>query len=181
MTDTKHYKQERKRNAEIITPPNVLKQKVGSGGLSPNILKKAQSLLEENTADFKPMAEMYLQSLHDGLEEARHADLEKDDYEIIIGSLIFPTMQLKANGGMFNYQLISQMSEKLIHFLEVIEIPDRDSLQIVGAFHTSMRAVVSAEIRGDGGSYGKDLLGALIEACYRYFEKHPLDASDAKH
>ena len=63
MVKPHHFDQVPRRKAEFIKPPNILKAKVGSGGLSEDILNKAQLLLENNTVDFQPLAEIYLNSL----------------------------------------------------------------------------------------------------------------------
>jgi hypothetical protein len=167
-----HYNQVPRRKAEFIRPPNTLKAKVGSGGLSANILDKAQALLENNAVDFMPLAELYLGSLMRGVENARNVILVEDP-EPLIAQILYPAMQLKANGGMFHYQLVTRAADKLIQFLEVIENPDEDALDIVIAFHSTIRAIVLGRITGDGGKHGQELIDALNEACVRYFEKHP--------
>lgn len=166
-----HYNQTPRRKAEFITPPNELKVKVGSGGLSEDILEKAQALLENNTVDFLPLAEMYLESLMKGIEHTKNAGPEEDK-EYIISTMLYPAMQLKANGGMFHYQLVTNISDRLIQFLEVIEEPDIESVEIVLAFHTTIRAVIHGKITGDGGEHGEALLKALSEACVRYFDRN---------
>lgn len=167
-----HYNQKPLRKAEFIKPPNTLKAKVGSGGLGDNILDKAQLLLENNSVDFLPLAELYLSSLLNGIERAKDAT-EDDDPEAIINKMLYPAMQLKANGGMFHYTLVTQISNRLVHFLEVIETPDMPAVEIVYAFHTTIRAVILGKITGDGGDHGNDLFHALDEACMKYFEKLP--------
>ena len=169
-----HYNQPRRRKAEFIKPPNTLKQKVGHGGLSDNILDKAQKLLEENTHDFEPLAILYLNTLMNGIEMAKGIS-PSDDKEEIIASMLYPSMQLKANGGMFHYSLVSIIADKLIQFLEVIEYPDIEAVEIVLAYHTTITAVIQGKILGDGGKQGQDLLDALTDACMRYFDKHPDD------
>lgn len=167
-----HYNRTPRRKAEFIKPPNTLKQKVGNGGLSDEILTKAQKLLEENTVDFRPLANMYLMSLMNGIEMAKgysHAD----DTEQVIASMLYPAMQLKANGGMFRYNLVTKIADKMIQFLEVIEEPDIEAVEIVLAFHTTLEAVIQSQITGDGGQNGTELLTALTDACMRYFDKHP--------
>lgn len=170
MDEERHYKQKPKRNVEFIVPPNTLKQKVGSGGLSDEILEKAQKLLENNTVDFQPLAEMYLGSLMKGIEAAQ-ARTASQDNEFLITSMLYPAMQLKANGGMFKYPLVTTMSDKLIQFLEVLDTPDEEAVELVIAFHTTIRAVVLGKIVGDGGAHGRELVKALDDACTRYFEK----------
>lgn len=170
--DTEHFNQTPRRKAEFMRPVNVLKQKVGSGGLSDDILNRAQKLLEENSVDFKPLAIIYLASLMNGINMAKGAKAS-DDTEEVIANMLYPAMQLKANGGMFQYALMTIIADKLIQFLEVIKEPDIESVEIVLAFHTTMEAVIYGEIKGDGGKQGKELVHALTDACMRYFAKHP--------
>jgi len=167
-----HFNQEPKRKAEYIKPPNTLKAKVGSGGLSEQILAKAQALLENNSVDFQPLAEMYLTTMMKGIEFSNSPGPDADA-EGIIASMLYPAMQLKANGGMFHYPLVTMIADRLVQFLEVIEEPDIDAVEIVLAFHTTIRAVVLGKITGTGGKHGEELVAALSEACMRYFEKYP--------
>ncbi|MCB1721959.1 MAG: hypothetical protein H6860_01200 [Rhodospirillales bacterium] len=171
---THYYNQPQRRKAEFIKPANTLKQKVGHGGLSDEILDKAQKLLEENTHDFEPLAMMYLAALMQGVEMAKGYSPSMDK-EQVIANMLYPTMQLKANGGMFHYSLVTMIADKLIQFLEVIEQPDIEVLEIVLAFHTTIIAILQGKISGDGGKQGQDLLNALSDACMRYFDKRPDD------
>ena len=165
-----HFNQPQRRKAEFINPPNTLKAKVGSGGINEAILDKAQQLLENNTVDFQPLGEMYLGTLQKAIDLAKDASPE-DEQEHIITSMLYPTMQLKANGGMFHYQLVTIIADRCIQFLEVIEQADIEAIEIVMAFHTTIRAVIMGRIMGDGGRHGAELLDALDAACLRYFEK----------
>lgn len=173
----KHYNQKQRRKAEFVMPPNNLKAKVGSGGISDSILTKAQELLENNTIDFLPLAEMYLSSLQTGINHAKECKPEEDK-EHIIATMIYPTMQLKANGSMFHYPLITRIANRLVHFLEVIADLDLDAVEIVLAFHTTMRAIVLGKIMGDGGTHGEELFEALDDACMRYFERAPYNKKE---
>lgn len=170
MNDTEHYNQKPVRRAEFIKPPNRLKEKVGSGGLSEDILNKAQALLENNTVDFLPLAEIYLSNLMNGIELAKNYH-PSNDLEEYIAHMLYPGMQLKANGGMFQYPLVTHIADKLIQFLEVLESVDIEAIEIILAFHTTIRAVVLGKIKGDGGHHGEELMGALNEACVRYFQR----------
>ncbi len=170
MTDNRnnHYNMIPRRKAEFFPPKTSLKLKVGTGGLSENILNKAQALLEGNTHDFRPLGEMYLESMMYAVEKARDSNLDVYSEELLT-HVIYPVMQLKANGGMFHYPLVTDIADHLIQFLEVIETLDKDAIEIIRAFHTTIRAVLLGQIKGDGGA----LMQALVETCYRYFEKHP--------
>ena len=174
--DVVHFNRKPVRKAEFYMPPNTLKAKVGSGGISEEILDKAEMLLANNTVDFMPLADMYLNSLMKAIDHARGADsgsLSVAENESLIVAMLYPAMQLKANGGMFKYQLVTRMADRLVQFLEVIETSDLDALEIVLAFHATIRAVVLGRITGDGGQHGAELIKALNEACERYLSRYP--------
>lgn len=169
---TKHFDQTPRRSADFINPPNYVKEKVGSGGLSEQILLKAQQILEENRIDFAPIAEMYLHSLTLAVEKARHISGTEGDHEMTISSMIYPTMQLKANGGMFHFPLVTLLADKQVQFLEVIATIDDDVIELLLAFMATIRAVLASQIKDVKHIKGQELLFALDSACRRYFTKH---------
>ncbi|MBI1327938.1 MAG: hypothetical protein GC136_09885 [Alphaproteobacteria bacterium] len=159
-------------NVQFIEVENTLKDKVGTGGLSEDILNKAQALIENTAIDFKPMAEIYLQALQNALELSRTMG-DDLDHEGLIKRMLNATMQLKANGGMFGFPLVTRISEKLVNFFEVIHHMNADSHEIIQAFMTTIRIVLIGDIRGDGGAKGVELMNALDNACARFLEKYP--------
>lgn len=171
MSD-EHFNQTPKRQAEFITVPNTLKAKVGSGGLSDAILDKAQILLESHSQDFAPLAEMYLRHLEVGIGIAKNTG-PRGDQEQALSCMIYPTMQLKANGGMCGYPFVTDIADMLIHFLEVVAAPDADCIEIVEAFYTTIRLITQAKITAGDTDQAKDLKKALHEACQRYFDHYP--------
>ncbi len=169
--DIKHYNQKPVRNAKFINAPNVLKAKVGIGGLSDAILERAQKLLENHTEDFRPLGEIYLKQMKEGIDAAVALG-KSTDSEDVIALILLPCVQLKANGGMFHYPLITRIAERFVQFMEVVEKLDPETLDITVAFHTTMKIVVASEIKGDGGEQGEALVNELNNACMRYFDKH---------
>lgn len=169
----KHFEQAPKRHAEFITPPNRLKAKVGFGGLSESILEKAQDLLESQARDFEPLADLYLGQLLDGINGVYNKKFS-DDPEDLITHMLFPAMQLKSNGGMFGYPLVTEIGDMLVHFLEVVDEADSECLEIVSAFHKTLHVIVKGKINTDGGTQGGALKDALHDACQRYFRLYPM-------
>mgnify|MGYP006280734923 CR=1 FL=1 len=157
------------KKAKFVEPPNLLKKKVGSGGLSEKILNQAQKLLENNSIEFAPIAEMYLASLLKAIDRASYSTGRTHDE--VINELVYPVQQLRANGDMFDYTLITIMAKNLIHFLNTVDQIDGKVLEITQAFHTSMNVVVHGKIRGDGGDEGRELLETLQDACDRYYNR----------
>jgi len=158
--------QQKVRNAELISPPNRLKEKVGSGGIDETVLMKAQALLDRNTINFEPIANMLIDILVEAIADVKSGDIKGED---AIEAMIYPAMQLKAQGSMFHYPLVSDISHILVNFLETVEDMDRDVLDIVIAHKMSIKAVLASHLKGDGGKTGKELREALMEACGRYY------------
>jgi hypothetical protein len=155
------------RHAELLSPPNMLKEKVGSGGLDENVIAKAQALLEDNKVDFKPIADMLIEVLNEAVQNAKSGAVKG---EAAIEAVIYPAMQLKAQGAMFHYPLVTEISNILVNFLETVTDIDKDVLDIVVAHKMAINAVVAGKIQGDGGRTGKDLRDALMDACNRYYK-----------
>ena len=171
-TDNNHFQQKPRREAQYINPPNILREKVGVGGLHADILKKAQSLIDNNSFDYRPHGEIALETLLHAITNARATENRAD--ENLIYSILVPVMDLKTSGGMFHYPLISKIADKLVQFLEVIEKLDDTALEIVESFYTTIRAIFIAQMKSEISEKGIQLHDALVAACNRYFEKNPV-------
>lgn len=156
------------------SPVNVIKasfdlqKKVGTGPIDESAVKLSQSLIDSNGVDFGPLAFIILQKLKDALEQAGNPSISFDDLK---ESFIKPVMELKANAGMFGYDLVGELAGIMLGFLEHIKIMDRDAIEIVRAHHTSLHMIVSRKMSGDGGTIGKALIAELNQACDRYYHK----------
>src|SRR5690242_20454244 len=109
------------RRAQTIMPPNKLKEKVGSGGIDQTVVAKAQDMIETNTVDFNTTAIVLLALLSKTLEEAQTGARQGED---TINALLYPAMQLKAQGALFQYPLVTDIAAILIDFLETVETLD---------------------------------------------------------
>lgn len=81
-------------------------------------------------------------------------------------------MQLKANGGMFQYQLISEIAALALHFLENVETVNDDALQVVDVHAKTIHIIIANDLKGDGGKEGYALVKELEKACKRFFGKY---------
>ncbi len=170
--ESNEFNKPRKRKAEFIKPPNILKKKVGSGGLPQSRIDEAQRVIDlEGELSFEPMAKEYLHELLGGIKLIKQNKLDLDK-ETLIAGLIYPTLQLRANGKMFGHSLVTQISNKLIHFLEVIDYPDDEVLNIILVFHSSMTLILKRKMKGMGGKEGQALFLELDNLCQRYFTKY---------
>lgn len=155
---------------EFITPPNHLKRKAGSGGLSKDIIEKAQSVLAEKSQSFQPMAELYLSQLKQSI---RNFEQDKIDDESLIDDISYYIVQLRAGAGMFDFTLVFNICGLLLSFVDDLEnyhegVVDNKALEVIQAFHASIQAMASGNVSGDAGAQGKALLLALEKTCADY-------------
>lgn len=158
-----------KDKVNIITVPNVLRQKIGTGGMDAVKLKLAQNKMDGNTVDFAPYAHKFLDDLDHIVAMARTAQINDRP---TINTIIKPIMELKANGGMFKYTLLSQVAEIILSLLEDVQTLNDDTYAIINAHQKSLRVIINNRLTGDGGKDGKVLANALYDAALRYRKKY---------
>ena len=158
--------QKKTDNAEMVVQPNRLKEKVGSGGFDEKAIVKAQDQIKNNTVDFQPIAAELMAQLEKALTGAKSGAVKSD---VVLREIMAPAMQLKAQGSMFHYPLVSEISNILVNFLETVTDIDADVIEIITAHKTSIIAALSGKIREqDRANVGKELCSALLDSCERY-------------
>ena len=156
--------------AKITKASKALQEKAGSGDIDPKLIKNADKFLEENTEDFIPLAQELLQKLGDTLTRVKK---ERDYSAQSLASLGDAVMQIKANGKMFKYDLVSSLASITLDFLESVEALDDDVIALVDIQMISLKAIISRKIKGAGGLDGHSLKTELEDACQRYYKKKP--------
>lgn len=156
--------------AKFYEPPNTLKKKVGDGGISEISLKRAQEIINENNADFHAIAQPFLAEISkvmDNIEKKKIVDTE--DYQCVINGI----MQLKANGAMFGFPLVSSIAGTALHFMESVASAHMDIVDILKAHHKVIHLIIEHNIRStDASKQGHALVHELEKACDRYTQKH---------
>lgn len=159
-----------KKKTRYITPPHRIKHKAGTGGISEALIERAQFHIETVEIDFEPEARRFLNAIEDIL--ARHKT-RAPPHEA--APLIGPIMQLKANGGMFRYQLISDVADIALTFLESLSVLNNAALEVIGAHVHTIKIILAHKLKGDGGREGFTLIQELEKACQRYYKKYDAD------
>ncbi len=165
------------KKPRFIKPLNILKQKVGIGGIDEMLLVKSQEYIEKIEVDYIPYAEQYLRDFSAQIREAKQNGLASNSEKMIAA-----IMQLKASGGMFRYHLISEVSEIALRFLEDIDAAkaNPDTFEVLAAHENTLRVIVSNKLKGGGGKEGFALIQELDQACKRYFEKYKKEPPPSK-
>lgn len=160
-----------KKKAKFINPPNRLREKVGFGGIDPKRLKKGHAFIVSNAFDFEPYARNFLDILETSMQEIRDGKIEGKE---AIDKLSRPVMELKGNGGMFNYRLISEIADIVLNFLENIDTINDDVFEILDVHQKALKIIIANKLTGEGGQVGKELAQELFRACNRFYKKYDI-------
>lgn len=156
------------KKVKIIKADTRLQAKVGIGSVDVKMVEKCQKVIDGNVVDFAPLANEFLDKLKTAIADTKSGKLPKDK---AVEAMSTPVMQLKANAATFRYELISNLANVMLSFLESITALDDDVLAIVEAHYKTLSAIVLKKMSGTGGSSGKLLEDELKGACKRYFSR----------
>jgi hypothetical protein len=163
--------------ARIIKANLMLQSKIGTGTIEDEKIKKMEKTMEEAKVDFGPMANIFLNELAVAISKARTmTDTTMNSTDAVIAAMTEPVMQIKANAAMFDYQLVGNLANIVLNFLENIEGIDKTVIEIVDAHQKTLSIIVKSKMMGTGGEYGLKIETELKDACKRYFNKRGTDA-----
>lgn len=155
----------------IIKASKTLQIKAGSGDIEDEKITKAEVVIEKNAEDFAPIAKEFLDRLLTATETARSEGHDLSKNKMLKASMTQPVMELKANARMFKYDLVTSLANIMLGFLENVKELDKDAIEIVGAHHKTLTAIILKKMKGDGGTNGLLLQTELEDAVERYFSK----------
>ena len=158
-----------KTKAKFYTPQNTLRLKAGYGGIDPVVMERAETLIQMNDVDFSGMAKDILARLDKAVEAVKRDGQHSKEG---INRIVAPIMELKANGAMFKFPLLSDVANIALDFLENIDRLNDDAFEIVNIHSQTLRIIVAQDLRGTGGKQGDILVNELVEVCRRYHKKY---------
>lgn len=148
-----------------IKPKNDLQLKTGAGTISAKDVERSQKIINDNTVDFRPIAQLFLDQLKTAINKIQQ---QKNPGSKYLEDLIYPIMQLKANARIFKYDLVGDLSMITLDFLENINEINQHVIDIVEAHAKSIQHIIQNSNSGDGGEVGESLQEEFSGACKRY-------------
>lgn len=152
-------------NAKIYKASRLLQSKVGKMLVKPEQIAKSQKVIDNNDFDFTSLGLDILRKLEDAVVHAQDDGIPMIERK---QAITVPVMELKANARTFKYNLIGDLANIMLHFLETTTSLDKDAIQIVDAHQKTLRAIIVKRMTGNGGDYGEILLRELTDVCNRY-------------
>jgi len=150
---------------KVIKASDKLKIKTGIGSINQILIDKSQKILDENEVDFVPIMNGFLSQLGQAIAYAKQ---EEEPTRKALDDIIDPIMQIKANARIFKYDLVGNLADIVLTFLEQLNNTDQYIFEIVGANQKTLKHLVSKKVKGNGGDVGPVLENELESACNRY-------------
>ena len=106
----------------------------------------------------------WAQTDNDGLREAINcARSDPKTLPQAISDIYKCALDLKGQGGGFEYDLITSTGDLLTKFMEERETVSSHDFEIIYAHVDAMQAVIRQDIKGDGGKVGNQIVDGLSE------------------
>ncbi len=146
---------------QMITPPNLLKAKVGKGGdggIDPDLIKQAEDLVGSMGGEF---TESVSQEISHVMELALSLETNPAKATDILQDVRRVAHDLRGQGATYGYDLISDVSECLFRYADCLTDAADLNPDVLRAHADAMRAIIMNEVKGDGGEVGTDLVSSL--------------------
>jgi chemotaxis protein histidine kinase CheA len=130
---------------EIFMPPNILKAKVGSGGLDLGALKRAEQAVEELKAEF---TNWIIEDVN-RLAERRNAYEAKTNADTL-GAMYRAAHDLKGQGKTFEFPLVARVASSLCKFTDEAGAGATLPISLIDAHVEAIKIIVRDNIKDPG-------------------------------
>ncbi len=159
-----------RHHPDIIPASKDLQTRIGTGTIDQAAIKRSEQAMILHRPDFIKVAAPILNSLRRSLKQIN----PHDRTSLLPTLLIEPIIDLKGMGRMFGYDLVTDLANVMLAFLDVIPHLDADVMELLYAHERTLRALVNRKMNGHGGASGTTLVRELKEACNRYLRQQKL-------
>lgn len=147
------------KSAQVIQPPNTLRQKVGGGfgGIDAGAIAKAEEALAA-------MADQFSQWLQDEIVklDAAWSAIQTEGYTSATAeALYFRAHDLKGLGGTYQYPLVTRLAGSMCRLLDDADARLNAPLPMLEAHVQAIKAVVRDKIQTDDHPVGRALAEEL--------------------
>ena len=144
-----------KRPLEVFMPPNMLKAKVGTGGLSASMIKRAEAAIEELRGEFAA----WIVDDVNRLVERRDRYQEQSNPDTL-GELYRASHDLKGQASTFDFPLVARVASSLCKLTDEMtsgELP----LPLINAHVDAIKVIVREGVKDPTHQTGTILAGEL--------------------
>lgn len=167
MTDQK------KKKANIIQPPNKLKQMAGEGGLDPQTIQQAECALTDTAKRNARCVDHYIAAIKLHLKYINKIPTDQWDDEMY-SDILALALDIKSQGTLIGCPLITQVSDILITFMETIHKLDPKVVAIIEKFDDALEQLSQRDehhANENKDILEKQLIKKLYGSCHEYMRK----------
>lgn len=146
-------------DVEIIANPNPIAYKAKPiGKTADDMLKAADQRVGKLKDEFSDILRRDAEAIVECFRKAE-ADAANRDAHLQAGRKL--AHELRGQGTTFGYPLITEICDSYCKFLDLVKSVDTARMPLVKSHIDALRAVVGADIKGDGGAVGRELTQTL--------------------
>jgi len=96
--------------------------------------------------------------------------VDEDTNEVLLNTILYPALELKSHGTMFQYPMISRAAGDFVRFLEFVKRLNSETLVVIKAYHKIMNMIATGSLPKYETPHGNQMCVELNHACTRYFD-----------
>lgn len=155
--------------ARIVRPENKLRKKIGPDVnmreiLAPDVVRNAQKVIASKTEDFLGWARDDLAEMERAYTLMQKQGVEQEYIRVIL----IGAEKLRDRSGTFGYQLGSQIAKSLVKFCNELKGLEEFALVVIRKHLDGLETVFRADMQGDGGKLGAELMDGLRKLIAKY-------------
>lgn len=146
-------------DVEFIANPNPIAYKAKPlGKTADDMLKAADQRVNNLKNEFGDILRRDAGSIVEAFRKAE-AEPARRDQHLQDGRKL--AHELRGQGTTFGYPLITEICDSYCKFLDLVKTVDAARMPLMKSHIDALRAVVGADIKGDGGAVGRELTQTL--------------------
>lgn len=146
---------------QLITPPNLLKVKVGGQGgkaIDADAIHRASSAIAYMADEFGERVTLEIAML---VKLSHDLDNDPSRSDKIGAKVLRIAREVSGQGETFGFNLISKVGESMSRYIESRKTSEPLNGDVLRAHADAMRAVIKNRVKGDGGQVGLELVESL--------------------
>lgn len=148
---------------QLITPPNLLKVKVGGGGgpdtgIDIDAIRLASTAIEGMAEDFQERVTLEVTMI---MKLSHDLDSDPSRASKIGSKLARIGFEISGQGETFGFELISEVGTSMCRYINELGKPESLKGDVIRAHADAMRAIIKNRVKGDGGVVGTELVASL--------------------
>ena len=156
-----------KRPLEVFMPPNMLKAKVGTGGLDSGMIRRAEAAIDELRGEF---ADWIVDDVSRRVE--RRDTYQAESNLATLGELYRASHDLKGQASTFDFPLVARVASSLCKLTDDatngLELP----LALINAHVDAIKVIVREGVKDPTHQTGTVLAGELEKQVGAFLDKH---------